>query len=380
MEEHAGLPYLGGNMKYYCVHCKKCWNHPVEKCIFCGHVITRVKETCFKVIGYSEVFIPSTGNEKIPYFVNLLEDKQGHKIFQKSFHRYNIGEIIDLQVDMIQNYQIGIVGSGMMGVQLAAYMIQNKFPTVLKTRSEDRIKAVQLKIQKIISKRMSEEEVKKCLQNLTISTDYNALKNCDLIIEAVAEDINLKKEIFKDLSKICKSSAIFSTNSSSLSIDDLAGMTDRPEKCIGMHFFNPVHRMNLVEIIIGHATSGKTKDKITDLVLAINKKPIIVKNSPGYVVNRLLLPQINEAIFTLEEGIATKEDIDSAVKLGLNHPMGPFELADFIGLDICLSIINVLYKKFDDSKYRPSQLLITMVEQGKLGFKSGQGFYNYGDD
>lgn len=365
-------------MKYCCVHCKKCWNHPVEKCIFCGQEITQIKETRYKVIGYSEVFIPSTGNEKVPYFVNLLEDTRGHKIFQKSFHKNEIGTIIDLQEDMVHDQQVGVVGSGLMGVQLAAYMVQYGFPTVLKTRSEESKRIAYAKIQKNISKRMSEEEVKKSLLNLTISTEYNSLANCDLIIEAIAEDITLKKEIFKELSNVCKPSAIFSTNSSSLSIDELADMTDRPEQCIGMHFFNPVHRMDLVEVVIGNATTDQTKSVIIDLVLKLNKKPIIVKNSPGYVVNRLLLPQINEAILTLEEGVATKEDIDNAVKLGLNHPMGPFELADFIGLDICLSILNVLYTKFDNPKYQPSQLLKTMVEEGKLGFKSGEGFYNYG--
>ena len=364
-------------MKYCCIHCKKCWNHPVEKCIFCGKEITQIKETRYKVIGYSKVFIPSTGNEKVPYFVNLLVDKQGHKIFQKSFQKYDIGKIIDLMEVTVQDQKIGIVGSGLMGVQLAAYMIQHGFPTILKTRSEDSKRIAYTKIQKNISKRMSEEEVNKSLRLLTISTDYNNLAKCDLIIEAIAEDSTLKKEIFKNLSNICKQSTIFSTNSSSLSIDELADMTARPEKCIGMHFFNPVHRMDLVEVVIGNTTSDETKSKIIDLVLKLNKKPIVVKNSPGYVVNRLLLPQINEAILTLEEGIATKEDIDSAVKLGLNHPMGPFELADFIGLDICLSIINVLYKKFEDPKYRPSHLLNTMVEEGKLGFKSGEGFYKY---
>jgi len=376
--EHAALPCLVGNMKFCCVQCKKCWNHPIEKCIFCGQEITQIKETRHKVIGYTEVFIPSTGNEKVPYFVNLLEDKQGHKIFQKSFQKYDLGKVIDLLEDVVHDQQIGIVGSGLMGIQLAAYMIQFGFPTVLKTRSESRKNIASSKIQKNVSKRLSEEEVKKSLQHLTVSTEYKDLAECDIIIEAIAEDIRLKIEVFKMLSTICKSSAIFATNSSSLSIDELADMTDRPEKCIGMHFFNPVHRMDLVEVVIGNATTHQTKTIINDLVLKLNKKPIMVKNSPGYVVNRLLLPQINEAILVLEEGVATKEDIDNAIKLGLNHPMGPFELADFIGLDICLSIINVLYKKFDDPKYCPSKLLKTMVEEGKLGFKSGEGFYKYG--
>ena len=372
-----GLPCLGGNMKYGCVHCKLCWNHPIEKCIFCGEEISQVKETRYNVIGYSEVFIPSTGNEKVPYFVNLLEDKSGNKIFQKSFQKYNIGTIIDLEEDMVHEQQIGIVGSGLMGVQLAVYMVQYGFPTVLKTRFEDRKSIAYSKIQKMISKRMSEEEVRTSLQLLTITTDYKDLARCDIIIEAVTEDILLKKEVFKDLSKVCKKSAIFSTNSSSLSIDALASSTDRPEKCIGMHFFNPVHRMDLVEIVVGGVTSEETKAIIIDTVVRLNKKAILVKNSPGYIVNRLLIPQINEAVLLLEDGISSMEDIDSAIKLGLNHPMGPFQLADFIGLDICVSILDVLFRELDNSKYMPAQLLRTKVKEGKLGVKTGEGFYHY---
>ena len=226
---------------------------------------------------------------------------------------------------------------------------------------------------------MSEEEVIRLIRLLNVTTEYDDLTDCDIIIEAIAEDIALKMDVFKNLSNSCKPSTIFSTNSSSLSIDALAKVSDRPGQCVGMHFFNPIHRMDLVEVVIGTSTSDQTKSQAIELVSRLNKIPIVVKNSPGYVVNRLLLPQINEAILTLEEGIASKEDIDCAVKLGLNHPMGPFELADFIGLDICLSIINVLYDKFNDSKYCPSQLLVAMVEEGKLGFKSGEGFYKYED-
>lgn len=364
-------------MKYCCIHCKKCWNHPVDKCIFCGQEITQVNETRYNVIGYSEVFIPSTGNEKVPYYVNLMEDENGNKIIQKSFQQYELGTSIDLNDTSVQDKIIGIVGTGLMGIQLAAYMIQYGFPTIVKTRSDESKKTSLIKIEKNISKRMSDEEVRKSLSNLKITTEYTDLAECDLIIEAISEDLRLKKEIFKAISKVCKPSSIFSTNSSSLSIDDLAGMTDRPDMCIGMHFFNPVHRMDLVEVVTGTTTSEKTKSDIIDLVKKLNKKPILVKNSPGYVVNRLLLPQINEAINCLEDGIATKEDIDNAVKMGLHHPMGPFELADFIGLDICLSILDVLHTKFDDPKYQPSPLLQTMVTEGKLGFKSGEGFYTY---
>ncbi|MDN7025667.1 3-hydroxybutyryl-CoA dehydrogenase [Methanoculleus sp. FWC-SCC1] len=365
-------------MKYCCLQCHKCWNHPVEKCIFCGQGVTPVEETQYRVIGTSEVFVPSTGNEKVPYFVNILEDLHGHKKIEKSFQKYEIGDIIDIQQNDVQRDQIGVIGTGLLGSQIAAYLIQYGYPTVLKTRSDDSAKKAVSKIQKQIAKRMSDAETEAVLQSLTITTDYSGLADCDVIIEAAAEDMDIKREIFHSISQVCKPSTILATNSSSLSIDDLAGATDRPEKCIGMHFFNPVHRMDLVEVVIGSMTSDATKDSIIGIVTALNKKPIIVQNSPGYVVNRLLLPQINEAVLLLEEGVASKEDIDSAIKLGLNHPMGPFQLADFIGLDICLSILEVLYQEFNNPKYKPAQLLSDLIEQGKLGFKSGEGFYTYG--
>lgn len=274
--------------------------------------------------------------------------------------------------------QIGIVGTGLLGTQISSYLIQYGYSTVLKTRTKISVNQAFLKISKNITKIMSDAEADTVLKNLTITTDYSGLADCDIIIEAVVEDLVIKQQTFQKISKISKPSAILATNSSSLSIDKLAKVTDRPDKCIGMHFFNPVHRMDLVEVIIGELTTDDTKSAIVKLVTALNKKSIIVKNSSGYVVNRLLLPQINDAILLLEEKIASMEDIDSAIKLGLNHPMGPFQLADFIGLDICLSILDVLFKEFNNPKYKPAQLLVDMVENGKLGYKTGIGFYNYG--
>ncbi len=364
-------------MYYYCSNCKKCWNHPIDRCIFCGKTTTQIQEDHFKVIGYTEVFIPSTENEKVPYFVSLLEDQQGNKKFQKSFQKPEIGKTININENIFHPVQIGVVGSGLMGIQIATYMIQFGFPTILKTRNEESKGLAIFKIEKNLSKRMCEEDVKKILHLLIVTINSNDLEECDIIIEAITEDIDLKKEVFKDLTNVIKKSAILATNSSSLSIDDLAKVTDRPDRCIGMHFFNPIHRMNLVEVVIGTDTSDETRNIIVNFVLNVNKTPIIVKNSPGYVINRLLLPQINEAIYVLEDGIASKEDIDKAVRLGLNHPMGPFELADFIGLDICLSILNVLYYKFNNPKYKPSPLLETMVNEGKLGYKTREGFYKY---
>ncbi len=364
-------------MKYCCTTCHKCWNHHVEKCIFCGERITPAEETQYKVIGMSEVFVPSTGNEKVPYYVNILEDSYGHKKIEKSFQKYDFGDIIDIKQSQIGQQRFGVIGTGLLGSQIAAYFIQNGFLTILKTRSEVRANQAVLKIHKQISKLMSDAETEALLRNLSITMDYTDLADCDIVIDASAEDLDIKKDIFYILSKTCKQSCILATNSSSLSIDELAKATDRPEKCIGMHFFNPVHRMDLVEVVLGERTSSATKEAIIHIVTALNKKPIIVQNSPGYVVNRLLLPQINEAILLLEEGVASKEDIDSAIKLGLNHPMGPFQLADFIGLDICKSILDTLYKEMNDVKYKPAQLLTELISKGKLGYKSGEGFYIY---
>ena len=264
-----------------------------------------------------------------------------------------------------------------MGTQIAEYLVQTGYPVILKTRSPESIEGITSKIRKKLSKRLQEQEVERCLENLIITTDYSDLNNVDIIIEASKEDLEIKKEVFSELSRVCKPTTIFATNSSSLSIDALAEVTDRPERFIGLHFFNPVHRMDLVEVVIGSKTSNATKEFAVNLANDLKKQPIVVKNSPGFIVNRLLLPQINEAIRLLGDGIASREDIDSAVKLGLNHPMGPFELADFIGLDTCLSILEVLHTGLGDDHFEPAPLLREMVEEGKLGYKSGEGFYTY---
>jgi 3-hydroxybutyryl-CoA dehydrogenase len=352
--------------------------YAIEKCIFCGGSITQKEETKYRVIGYSEVHVPSTGNERVPYFANILEDQNGQKIIRKSYKKHQIGDFFSFEKEVHQDIIAGVIGSGLLGIQLAAYMLQYGFPVFLKTRGEKSKNESVQKIRKIISKKCEEDEVNNLLRQLNVTTQYFDLKSCDIIIEAVAEDITIKKDVFLELSKVCRGTTILASNSSSLSIDEIAANVSNPERCIGMHFFNPIQKMDLVEVIIGKRTSATSQEKIVAFATRLNKKPIIVRNSPGYIVNRLLIPQINEAILLLEEGIATKDDIDSAVKLGLNHPMGPFELADFIGLDICYNILEILHKNFNNPKYKPAKLLQSMVEGGKLGYKSGEGFYKYG--
>ena len=364
-------------MVYYCEKCNKFWNHEVKTCIFCGSETQKSDESEYKVLSSTLVHVPSKDNENVPYFVYLLEDKNGHKIIRKSDSQYQIGEQVNLNKTESAKILVGIVGTGLMGAQIAEFLIQKGYSVILKTRSEKGIESTYIKIQKKLSKKLEEQEVQQCLNNLSLTTDYSDLKNVDLIIEASKEDLEIKKEIFSILSNICKSETTFATNSSSLSTDALAEVTDRPDRFIGLHFFNPVQKMDLIEVVLGEKTSEKTKLFAVDFAKDLKKQPIIVKNSPGFIVNRLLLPQINEAARLLGEGIASKEDIDAAVKLGLNHPMGPFELADFIGLDTCLLILNVLHNDLGNEHFEPAPLLKEMVSQGKLGFKSGEGFYKY---
>src|SRR5699024_10750864 len=225
--------------------------------------------------------------------------------------------------------------------------------------------------------RLEEEEKEKILGRIYIVTEYEKLEDCDLVIEAIAEDLEIKKETFKKLDSICKEDTILATNTSSLSITEIASVTNRPDKVIGMHFFNPVSLMKLVEVIKGIMTSDETNNMVIELSEKLEKVPVEVEEAPGFVVNRLLIPMINEAVGILSEGIANAKAIDEAMKLGANHPMGTLALANLIGLDVCLAIMDVLYEEFKDSKYRAHPLMRKMVRGGLLGRKSGKGFHNY---
>lgn len=364
-------------MAYYCSGCERWWSYPVKKCIFCGEDVQEIIETNYKIIGFTQIQVPSAENPKVPYYNYLLEDRNGNKIIIKSLEEHNLGDLIDLKKSKTEKniYKVGIIGTGQMGYGIAEYILKKGHFTIIKTRSQkDRVIS---KFKSKLSKDHTEKQINDIINNLEVTLDYSALSGCDIVIEAVPEDLDTKKTVFKELSRFCMEDTIFSTNTSSISIDKIAESTDRPEKVIGMHFFNPVSRMDLIEVVVGDETSDEVLDWALNFSTELQKSPIVVNNSPGFIVNRLLLPQINEAILMLEEGVAQKEDIDKAMKLGLNHPMGPFQLADFIGLDICLSILETIYKNLDDKKYKPAETLVEMVKKGKLGFKCGKGFYKY---
>lgn len=281
--------------------------------------------------------------------------------------------------------KIAVIGAGTMGNGIAHVFAQNDFEVTLVDISDaalDRgLQTITKNLDRMINKGAIDEAKKEAtLTNLSASTDMaSALDDADLVVEAATENVDLKLKIFADVDKCAKPEAILASNTSSISLTQIAAVTGRPDKVIGMHFMNPVPVMKLVEVIRGYATSDETTQTIMALSEKLGKVPTECNDYPGFVSNRILMPMINEAIITLFEGVAGVKEIDTIMKLGMAHPMGPLKLADFIGLDVCLSILNVLYEGFGNPKYAPCPLLVNMVRAGKLGAKSGEGFYDYAE-
>ena len=278
--------------------------------------------------------------------------------------------------------KIGVLGTGTMGAGIIQVLAQNGFEVVLRARRETSVEngiaTVNKNLDKLVAKeKITADEKAAVMGRIKGSTDINIVADADLIIEAATEEMESKKALLAELDNLCKPGTILATNTSSLSITELATATNRPDKIIGMHFFNPVPMMKLVEIIKGLTTSDETRDVILNLTTTIGKTPVEVAEAPGFVVNRVLIPMVNEGIGILADGVATAEDIDQAMMLGANHPMGPLALGDLIGLDVCLAIMDVLYEEFCDPKYRAHPLLRKMVRANKLGRKTGVGFFDY---
>lgn len=278
--------------------------------------------------------------------------------------------------------KIFVLGAGTMGAGIAQTFAAKGFDVVIRDIKDEFVQrglaGIRKNLDRLVSKgKITEEEKENILSKLTGTTDMSLAADCDLVIEAAVENMQIKKQIFGELDGICGENTILATNTSSLSITDVASATKRPDKVIGMHFFNPAPVMKLVEVIKGMATSQETFAKVKEIAESIGKKPVEVAEAPGFVVNRILIPMINEAFGIMAEGIASPEDIDQAMMLGANHPMGPLALGDLVGLDVCLAIMDVLYNETGDTKYRAHSLLRKYVRAGWLGRKSGRGVYQY---
>lgn len=278
---------------------------------------------------------------------------------------------------------VAVIGAGTMGNGIAHTFAQNGFKVQLIDVNRDALKkgiqTIATNLDRMVAKeKITEQKKQETLNNITpFTTLKGGVEYAALVVEAATENIDLKLKIFKELDELCSDSAILATNTSSISITQIAAETSKPERVIGMHFMNPVPIMTLVEVIRGYNTSDSITETIMELSKNIGKVPVEVNDYPGFVANRILMPMLNEAIETLYHGVAGVYEIDTVMKLGMAHPMGPLQLADFIGLDVCLSILNVMYEGFKNPKYAPCPLLVNMVNAGKLGVKSGEGFYNY---
>ncbi|MBI5676297.1 MAG: 3-hydroxyacyl-CoA dehydrogenase family protein [Nitrospirae bacterium] len=329
------------------------------------------------VKGVTEVRNPSEGHYDVPYYVLLLEDENKRLSLRKSFNIFEIGNKFDESLNKIHLPQIGIVGTGVTAVGIAQIALMSGCNVILKGRSISSLDNAMNRIRSALSKHViRKKELDVMLSSIKPTQNMSDLASVDIVIEAVIEDINVKRDVFKDLEAVCSENTVLATNTSSLSIDEISGILNHPERVIGMHFFNPVSKMRLVEIVCGAKTDQRAIEYTRQTARSLQKTPVIVKNSPAFIVNRLLMTFLNEAVQILEDELATKEDIDNAVELGLKHPIGPFKLLDLIGIDVFNKIMDTLHEAMPN-KYKLSALLEEMESEALLGRKTGKGFYTY---
>ncbi len=368
-------------MVFECEDCHKQWYYDVKVCIFCQGNVAEVNPKKSTVRGITKIEIPSPGHTRVPYCDLLLEDDYGNFQIRKSFTEYKLGDLIEEapkgSKQEAKKRTVGLIGAGTMGSGIAQVCAQTGYQVIMIDRHEEIARKSLGKIDKMLSKTTKEELKKEILGRIKITTNFYDLEHADLVIEALTEDTQLKQEVLKELEHECSQDTIFATNTSSLSIDELSQVLKDPGRLVGLHFFNPVPKMKLVEIVKAKNTSDAVVEYAKEVATEMGKTPVVTGDAPGFIVNRLLLPFLNEAMDKFSDGTSTAEDVDKAVTLGLNHPMGPLALSDLIGLDVCKAILDELYAGYKDHKYKPCKTLCDMVEKGDLGRKTGKGFYQY---
>jgi 3-hydroxybutyryl-CoA dehydrogenase len=361
-----------------CPSCAREYAYELERCTWCGVALGEIEPHSARVLAVTEVSVPSTGHEDVPYWCALAEADDGSQVIVKLDHALSLGAAVALGgEDAADLAVVGVLGTGTMGRSLVELLLGRGHRVVWCGRSEERLASARDKLIERLGRVMDEEQIADAEARLATSADYAALADCDVVIEAVVEELQSKRAALAAAEANMREDAVLTTNTSGLSIDELAAALTRPDRFGVLHFFNPATRMRLVETAIGRATSAETAQFLDAFALSLGKTPVRVASTPAFAVNRALMPLLNEAVRELEEGVAPAEAIDEAVRLGLNHPMGPLALADLIGLDVIVDIMENLAARTGDETYAPRPLLKALVASGKLGRKSGQGFYEY---
>lgn len=362
----------------FCSGCGRRFAYPVDECTVCRAAITDSERRDGEVVAVTEVAAPSLGHEDVPYWCALVELGSGGYTIVKRDTPVEVGDVLRAgAAESEVAYRIGVVGSGVMARGLVELFLVRGQSVVWVGRSLERLEGARTKVDERLARVMDEEQLAAARARLVLSADLKAMAECDLVIEAVVEEVEPKLAILAQIEQVVSPECLIATNTSSLPLDVLTSALDRPERFGGMHFFNPPTRMRLVEVVRAPETSDATDERLFELSVVLGKIPVRVANGPGFVVNRVLMPLLNEAVRALEDGAAPAGDIDEAVRLGLNHPMGPLALADLIGLDVVVSIMDDLHTRLGDEAYAPRPMLRRLVQEGKLGRKTGSGFYDY---
>jgi len=363
---------------WLCPSCGREYAYHLEVCSWCRVALEQVSPESARIVATIEVNVPSIGHEDVPYWCALVESDNGSRAIQKLDRPAIVGDLLSFGGErVVELAVVGVLGTGVMGRGLSELLLGRGHRVVWCGRSEERLQRARTMLLDRLGRVMDEVQTSEAASRLTTSSDYHALRVCDIVIEAVVEEMGPKKAALAQAEACMREDAVLASNTSGLSIDELAAALARPENLGVLHFFNPATRMRLVETAIGAKTSQRTSEYLDLFARLLGKIPVRVAAKPAFAVNRALMPLLNEAVRELEEGVAPAESIDEAVRLGLNHPMGPLALADLIGLDVVVNIMDNLAERTGDDTYAPRPLLRRLVSEGKLGRKAGEGFYAY---